>query len=160
MKLTYGFAFKADAVQSAFLGPLFMNFGYSYLIEGAPIHQSHSHLVELATSSIHIGRHTSIVFYARDTKSLQEVTWAHEGLKPAGHDIPLQCTRCGAIKSFEVRTSKDRPKKGDPTHPIPLLTWATCTTPSCNNRIQWVWGEEWKKPVQIGEGGRWTVRPM
>ena len=160
MRLTYAFAFKADAVQSAFLGPFFTNFGYCYLIEGAPIHQPPSQLIELATSSIHIGRHTSVVFYAHDSKSLQEIVWAQEGLKPAGHDIPLQCSRCGGIKSLHVRTEQDRPRHGDPANPVNLVTWATCKTYGCNNRLEWAWGKEWKKPVPIGEGGRWTVRPM
>ena len=154
--LKYAFAFNANAVQSGFVGQFFISFAYRYLIEGAPIHSSPSQIVELAASAILIAHHTSVIFYTEGGE-FREVLWAHPKLRPAGNDIPMQCSECGALQNFGVKTLQDRRK-----HAITAFypTQVKCLTPDCKKSFEFPWGKEWTKPVEVGEGGMWAVRKL
>ena len=161
MHLTYGFAFKADAVQASVVSPLFMTFAHRHLIEGATLHDNYAQLGELVTSAPLLARHSSVVFYihshqvtvnkVRTVKesAFIEVGWSHLRMRPVGEDVPMQCEKCGSLVSLRVTEHSEHKKAGK-------YYERRCERQGCKHYAKLVPDKEWQ--VGPGDKGKWLFR--
>ena len=161
LHLTYGFAFKADAIQASVVGPLFMTFAHRHLIEGATLANNHAQLGELVASAPYLARHSSIVFYIHSHEVTEkkvrtvkesafiEVGWTHVRIRPAGQDVPLQCEDCGALLSHKVTERSDDKNAG-------TYYERKCNVQGCKHYAKWEADKDWEEvPV---EKAKWLFR--
>jgi hypothetical protein len=96
------FAFGASRFISCESTSFILDFVMSVTIQGFPVQTVLPGLLKGADT---LGRHSSIIHIASGKFFVYQ--WKHPTLAPNGHQLPLQCSDCGRIRSFRL-------PRGDP----------------------------------------------
>jgi len=114
-----------------------------------------------------LGAHSDIFLFREcpegETYMCERLIWTHEGAKPVGNAVPLQCEACGSIRPWSVKGKPNRNnglEKNLVTH--------RCKWPKCSSRngsgitytlpvsVSWI-----KEPVAKGDDrGGWVLEKI
>ncbi|OJT06040.1 hypothetical protein TRAPUB_3108 [Trametes pubescens] len=117
MRLARVFGFHAESLQPAFTAQLFQTFAHKVWIEGN--HFDDTHIGELLSNSVHLGRHTHVILITllppegpsvAPRARVAEYFWTLKTYKPWGWPMPIQCPVCFSImclRSEDYKPSRD-----------------------------------------------------
>jgi hypothetical protein len=98
LNISHLVVFAAKDLRPYLISPFILLYGQHVLVEGISLSDFKRRF--LPTSSI--GRHTDIVYIFKEEGKTQSFryTWTHHGIRPWGHDLPVQCHGCWRIKPW------------------------------------------------------------
>ena len=119
-----------------------------HFIEGTFAANPETAFGELAASSLVMGRHTTVVFLHREQPSdstmvAVEIVWVSKE-RPAGVNVPAQCTQCGCIDCFVVKEASNH------------LSWAARCARCQNILPQYNWQAD-SQVVNTSMVGNWHL---
>lgn len=92
-------AFTQADFQLTFAAPFIMNFTHNVFILAKTRVESVIHEQQV------LGAHTNIIVF--ESQRATQFTWTHEGVRPFGHKVPLQCSSCKCLKPWKAELSRD-----------------------------------------------------
>ncbi|KIM36001.1 hypothetical protein M413DRAFT_32043 [Hebeloma cylindrosporum] len=111
-----------------------------------------------------LGAHSDIFLYhERPTNEIylcERLIWTHEGVKPVGYPVPLQCEACGSIRPWVVKAKPKEKIQSGKNFVVHMCRWPQCSSRESSGisyvlpkEIQWV-----KEPVSKGDDrGGWVL---
>jgi hypothetical protein len=137
-------AFTATELQPCLTVGFIINYAQQVLVEGFPLGTCFQRLLPTASA---ICRHTDIVHIQRTHEGINgyRYIWVHPEIRPWGHMLPVQCSKCGCIRPWMSAAGTDGARL------------FTCQNPRCTNKLtfcalkekSWLGGDVF--------GGRWLV---
>ena len=123
--------------------------------------RTHHTMATRLEQAVFIARHTPLLHFYYDkaprsppgtspTLCVVEYRWTHDKMRPDGHDIGLQCPKCGTL------SSRDGKRSVISKNEIKVVVW--CRITDCDWEETHTINTEKVEQLETGEHGVWTAR--